>query len=345
MKTILLVVTVSVLLSVAFGSWLEHRHRETLRRLQAEHQAWAKEKAELEALLAKPASQWPELPATIRTNLLVQTNFYDPATVLERLRARRTGGADHVKIQRRIVQDFENLTDAGNAAIPPIRSYLACSEDVEYSAEAVAAPDPGGKQPPPKKGPPPGKGPPNLAATLVPASLRAGLFEVLQRIGTPEAEQLLVETLSKTSNAREVLQLARLLEAMRPGQYRDLAASIANSLLAQTPVTDRQARKYLTQALEALGEQSSLNQLRQQLLNAQGEVDMAALELLQEQPGPDTLPLLLQALNDPRVTKYEQQEPLVSLALRYVGTDPGVDQMFFDILASEEVPMKLRSMV
>ncbi len=95
--------------------------------------------------------------------------WFSPARALERLGSLQfTNNAQRAAGIRTVIQQLENLVEAGPAAIPAIREFLRQGKNVTLSGR--------------------GEG-------LIPATLRIGLFEVLQRIGGPEAEAALAEVL------------------------------------------------------------------------------------------------------------------------------------------------------
>ncbi|MHC1765071.1 MAG: hypothetical protein AB9869_12345 [Verrucomicrobiia bacterium] len=114
-------------------------------------------------------------------------------------------GTNRNRIHRQLIAQFENLAALGPAAVPAIREFLRQNLDADFLTD----------------GPPPGRGPKWKQDAALPASLRSGLIDTLTRIGGAEAEQLLVETLSSTARGYEVLKLARALEELAPGKYRE----------------------------------------------------------------------------------------------------------------------------
>lgn len=94
----------------------------------------------------------------------------------------------------------------GPPALPALRRFLASDRDVAESA--------------------PGKAPRDLKAlseAWVPLSLRVGLFDLVRRIGAPEAESILAENLTRTRRGLEVAYLVHLLEELAPGKYWEVA--------------------------------------------------------------------------------------------------------------------------
>src|SRR5581483_5756561 len=168
--------------------------------------AWLAEKVRLEneltAAQGRPVATTRTIAAPAQ---VVEVNKApSPEEIIEQLTAMKAS-ADNVLSTRRLVHAFESLIDAGPAAIPAIRAFLARNQDVEYEGMRTRR---------------------DGTITLefaVPLSLRMGLLEATKRIGGPEAEKLLADTLRTSGRGIEVAYLARALEDMAPGKYRALA--------------------------------------------------------------------------------------------------------------------------
>src|SRR5262245_19954849 len=103
-------------------------------------------------------------------------------------------------------QNLRQLITAGPVSVPAIREFLARNQDIDLYAV------PGGKQ-------------------LGYDTTRQALFGALAQIGGPEAEGLLLETLHTTADPGELAALAKNLDALAPGQYRDQLLSAAKETL------------------------------------------------------------------------------------------------------------------
>jgi hypothetical protein len=103
-------------------------------------------------------------------------------------------------------QNLQQLIGAGTQAVPAIREFLGRNQDIDLSAL------PGGKQ-------------------LGYDSTRQALFGALTRIGGPEAQALLLDTLHTTADPGELALLAKNLETLAPGQNRDQILSAARETL------------------------------------------------------------------------------------------------------------------
>src|SRR5947208_3659889 len=99
--------------------------------LARERAAWQAEKVRLENELAQAQGR----PAAVRTiiapgSMVEVTNTISPEEILEQLVAMKASANDP-RSTRRLVHAFESLIDAGPAALPAIRAFLARNQDVE----------------------------------------------------------------------------------------------------------------------------------------------------------------------------------------------------------------------
>lgn len=101
------------------------------------------------------------------------------------------------------------LAEEGAAAIPAIRQFLDRNQDIDF--------DPSGG-----------------ASVGGCASLRAGLLDTLNHIGGPEAIETLANALRATADPSEIHAIARYLENLAPGQYRQEAVTAARETLDRT---------------------------------------------------------------------------------------------------------------
>jgi hypothetical protein len=107
---------------------------------------------------------------------------------------------------------MEELVQAGPAALPAIREFLARNEDIELDTSGLQSRVVRDAKLP--------------GDFVLPPSLRMGLFDVVRRIGGEEAEQLLADTLPATGRGLSGLSGASAQE-MAPNQYRDAALNRA----------------------------------------------------------------------------------------------------------------------
>jgi len=102
---------------------------------------------------------------------------------------------------------LQQLTNAGPAAIPAIRQFLASKQDMRFDSV-------GG------------------SAALGQASLRLSMIDALSKIGGPEALATTGEALRSATDPREIAILARSLEQQAPGEYKQAAVDAARAALA-----------------------------------------------------------------------------------------------------------------
>ena len=76
------------------------------------------------------------------------------------------------------------------------------------------------------------------------------------------------------------------------------------------------------------GDTSYVEAARNQLVQAEGQLDRSALRYLQETLGSQSVLIAAQTYRDPRLTDPSRKEPLVRLALAYVGADPQADAFY-----------------
>jgi hypothetical protein len=239
-----------------------------------------------------------------------------PRAIIARLTALKVTPQDPRSV-RTLLHELEKLREAGVAALPAIREFLAAGTDADF--EAVG-----------------GRGIRNGGVPLdftVPPSLRLGLLEVLKNIGGPEAEAALLHELQTTGRGVEAAYLGGVLQQIAPEKYRDAALTAARELLAMPLTTraqnslDRSDREYLYGILASAGDQSQVGAAQSQLLLPNGQIDQGALRYLREVMGERIVTLAAQTWQDPRVDA-NQREPLARVALAYVGVNDAAEQLY-----------------
>jgi hypothetical protein len=231
---------------------------------------------------------------------------------------RQSPGPASAETLRQAVYWLEELRQAGLAALPDIREFLARSEDVELDTSQFQ-----------------GRGardrPPDF---VLPPSLRLGLFDLLRRIGGTEAEKILAESLARAGRGVEVAYLTEMLQEMAPNQYRDQALAVARGLLASTASfnstspLDRNHRDYLFGVLAFFGDTSFASEAQTQLVRADSQIDRGALKYLQQALGVQAVPIVAQAYQNPLLTNSAAKEPLARLALNFVGADVQANEFY-----------------
>ncbi|MBI3881660.1 MAG: hypothetical protein HY301_16550 [Verrucomicrobia bacterium] len=346
MKKLSLLLAGGVLGATLTALYFHRVANEGARQRAQELAAWQAEKARLEELLARPrpvasVSTAPppraDNPAASRT----------AQEILAELRTLKISRASGVARSRRALKLLEELVDRGPAALPAIHGFLARFEDVDYELDAAPA---GGDAK--GKGKDKGKAKDHAALLptdfIVPPSLRFGLFDVVRRIGGAGAEQVLAEVLGATGRGAEVYYLARVLEQLVPGKYRDEAVATARTFLlnplpaaARGPL-DQNDRNYLYAVLALFGDTSLAVLAQTQLIQPDGSLDANALRFLHDTMGTNALPALAQAMFDPRVTEPKEKEELFKEALSFTGADPRADELLARAVTAEDLPLKLR---
>lgn len=294
-------------------------------RLAARQLAWEKEKHALLQQLemvrrSRPAPIVLQAPA-VRDEPTIPSNN-SPAEIMERLKKFRLGGPQG-QSARQLIFYLESLAQLGTDALPVIRDFLARNEDLEYVGDGRSR------------------------ESLIPASLRLGLFDVLRRIGGPEAESLLADVLKTTGRGLEVLTVSRILEEIAPGKYRDMAIASAHELLAN-PVQvanpgrlDRRSREHLLELLAMLKDTSYASLAQTQIVRADGGIDEATLRYLERAMPEQYLTYVQQAYNDPR-TAPEQKGELVDAVIERAGHSAQANQLLYSMVMDESLPRRWR---
>lgn len=294
-------------------------------RLAGKEAAWLQEK---QLLLAQVESARRNRPSPVIVEAPVVSseptipNSASAAELMERLKTFRLGPSQG-RSARQLIYYFESLAQLGPKALPVIRDFLARNEDLEYVGD--------------------GRG----RESLIPASLRLGLFDVLRRIGGPEAEALLADVLKTTGRGLEVLSVSRILEEIAPGKHRASAVASALELLAN-PVTvarpsrlDQRSRDHLLEVLAMFKDTSYAAVAQTQLVRPDGRIDQTLLSYLERTTGDQYLSYVQQAYHDPR-TSPNQKEPLVDAVLERVGQDPQAAGLLHSMVTDEKLPARLR---
>jgi hypothetical protein len=287
--------------------------------LEVQRTAWETQKAGFEAALAdvkRRANRTsdrliPAEPVTVDVPKATRA-ILTAQEILEKLRAARMApGPGQSAAVRQVIVLFSELAQSGPEALPAIRQFFSLNQDVDYDA------NPGGKGMRDIKA---------LTDSVLPVSMRIGLFDVVRQIGGEAAEKLLADVLTTTGRGVEVAYLARVLDQMAPGKYTETALNSARDLLAKgAPVSnsalDRFHRDYLYDVLKLFRDTSYVGTAQSQLIQPDGKVDRSALRYLQQTLGDQTLPIVARAFQDGRLTQAESREPLARVALAYVGAD------------------------
>ncbi|MDB6129102.1 MAG: hypothetical protein JWM04_209 [Verrucomicrobiales bacterium] len=330
--------------SIAFAAawfFLSSQNRAALNEEQARHELSLK--AERDRLRSddRPAFSPSATPASTPAARRVTS-----AEIMEKLKGMRVGsGPQRNQSLRQVVHLLETLVEQGTESIDPIKTFLALNQDVGYSTAAnseTLAADSAART--------------RVFTTikvstdfLVPPSLRLGLMSALKEIGGPEAQKVLAGVLSTSGRGVEVASLARILEEMAPGVYRDVALSAAKDLLAnplavQNPDNmDQNTKAYLYSVLALYHDTSFVDSARQ-LLVTNGALDRNALDYLTTTAKEAGVPSLMDAYNNPALTNRLDKASLASNLLGFVGLSPQADQMFNDLVTNTNTDPRQRSL-
>ena len=234
---------------------------------------------------------------------------------------------------RLMMHELESLVEAGPAALPAIRDFLNGRQDIEYT-DAFAKGFKDGQI---------------SADFTLPPSLRLGLLEAVKNIGGADAEATLADIFSTSSSGAEIAYVTQALDSMAPGKYRDVALAAARDLLINPGADngsqsrlDKFQSAYLYQGVISRYKDASFTALAQsQLVQADGGINTNALDYLQQTMGDQSLAIVAQASQDPRVTP-SKAEPLARAALNYVGADPQADTVYQNFINNPNLPADQR---
>jgi hypothetical protein len=317
--------------------------------------SWEEERAELEAALRSRQRSGP--PASAGQGAADRAPGRAPAqAVLDKLKIMKVlPGSDRNTSIRHVIHQLQNLVDLGTDALPPIRAFLAKFEDVDYGPpEKEDAHEPvrreGGDSMDRMTGFAPSQPAtePRLDSVL-PASLRLGLVDVLREIGGEGAEEVLAEMLSTSGRGIEVAYVARTLQEMVPGKYRDLAVAAAKDLLANPPAIDNPSRldagsrNHLYGLLSMYNDRTFVDVAEGHLVTEDGRIDRTTLNYLTSTLKEESVPVLYEAFNDQRMTNLWERASLTSQIINYAGVNQQANDIFKDLVGNENLPSWLRA--
>jgi hypothetical protein len=253
--------------------------------------------------------------------------------------------------ERRVQFLFESLIQQGDAAVPHIRAFLNKMEDVEFTVQRSEEEEEGR-----------GRGRGNDWTERLrgrargssldfekPPSLRIGLMDALQEIGGSSAEAALGEVLSKTGRGFEVAYVAKAVRSMiGPDAFRDEAVAAAHELLSDplempNPNSfDRNAKRYLYSVLEMYNDQTFIQSAQGLLVRDDGKIDDTVLDYLDDVGKEQAMDAIYQAFSSGNVTDRGDLGDLARAGLKYTGVNPQANQMFKDIMSSDEYDVRVK---
>lgn len=289
-----------------------------------------------EVLDAQPASGTPvaperrsvrratvdELPVASETSAVAKSRR-TPQELLEELaRINVASGPGRGRAQYRILSLLDELAGHGSAALPAIRAFLASEKDVSYG---------GGR---------------NSGGSMLPPSLRMGLFDVVRQAGA-ESESILAESLSATPRVEELVYLSELLGEFQPaGKYTQATLDAAHKLLSGGKITDSSERTRLFALLIQHGDKSYVAIAQANLVQPDGKLDRSALTYLRTMMGEESISLAAQMLQDKRVADVDSREALGRLALNYVGANDSAVTLFHQVALDPQLkPDQRRNLI
>jgi hypothetical protein len=192
----------------------------------------------------KPGVKYRATRATPTTSIAAATPVerqISPRTRewVERLRQPSAGGP--LTTESAVMWDEvrTQVIASGSEAVPAIREFLSkkTGDDWDAGARRVLGYD----------------------------SARLAMFDALSRIGGAEAEAALASTLTETLDPREIALLARDLEQMAPGQYRQAAVDAARQALSAAASDPAKVREVapLFEVLNRFGGITAVNDLEE----------------------------------------------------------------------------------
>ena len=348
MKTVIAVL-VAVVLGFAAGClYLSRKNAERSAQGSAEESNWAAEKAALEQQLAEARRRMPEVRTVTRTLNNTVTNKLAPEEILARLAKLNPETSEDSRntVLRQIVHHLQLLADLQDEALPVIRDFLKQNKDIDYSTDVLNA---AGERVSRTGASSWTTRHATLTDFLVPPSLRLGLIDVLDQIGGEGAQAILAEVLDTTGRGVEVAHIARVLQSEAPDKYKENALKAAKDLLANPPAIDQpnrldeNARAYLYQVLAMYNDTSFAQAAQQQLITAGGQVDRQAMNYLSTTLKDQAVPQLYAAYKDPKLTNMMERSSLMNAILGFTGTSPQANQIFSEIISSEDLPSGIRA--
>ena len=336
--------------------------------LKAAQARWDAEKAQLQDVAAAKGNPAARVPTVIASAAPSAPAEESPQDILNDLLNIKLGsGSGRNTALRVIVYKLETLAQRGKAAVPAIRSFLSRNVDLEYGEQSNASTNqtdavgstsqtnnnggfaggPGGRG---------GRGGrfrriQNLQTDwVVPPSLRLGLVGTLKEIGGSEGEKALAEMLSITGRGVEIAYLARVLEEIAPGKYRDAAIAAAKELLMNPPSIDNPnrlddlSRSYLFGVLEFFHDTSFSVNAQQMLVGPDGRLDTDAMSYLAEVLKDQSVSALYQAYENPNLTNRFDKMSVGREVLNYVGQNSQANALFAETLNNTELDDRTKAM-
>jgi len=370
MKTLIVILLAA---GVSFASAYFVVSNQKAAQLKAAQAQWDVEKAQLQAAAAATGSPAAPAPTIVMSTPQSVPAEESPQDILNDLLNIKLGsGSERNMALRMVVFKLESLAQRGKASVPAIRAFIGRNVDVEYSEQSNASnnqADAGGSTNQSNQinnnnnnggfaGGPGGRGGrggrfrriQNLQTDwVVPPSLRLGLVGTLKEIGGPDGEKALAEMLSITARGVEVAYLARVLEEIAPGKYRDAAIAAAKELLMNPPAIDNPnqlddlSRSYLFGVLEFFHDTSFAVNAQQMLVGKDGRLDTDAMSYLTEVLKDQSVSALYSAYENPNLTNQFDKMSVGREVLNYVGQNSQANALFTETLNNPDLNSRLKA--
>ncbi len=320
----------------------------------ADAEALRKENASLKKQLSDARSRIDSLIAQLNDATPIADGGLSAEEIIDELTNIKLTSANRRAVERRVQFLFDSLIQQGDAAVPHIRAYLNRMEDVEFTVQRAEGEEEGRGR---GRG---GRG--NDWTERIrgrmrgssldfeqPPSLRIGLMDVLKEIGGSSAEVALGEVLSKTARGFEVAYVAKTVRGMiGPDAFRDEAVGAAHDLLSN-PIEitnpnnyDRNAKRYLFSVLEMYNDQTFIQSAQGLLVRDDGKIDDTVLDYLDDVGKEQAMDAIYQTFSSGNVTDRGDLGDLARAGLKYAGSNPQANQMFKDIMSSDEFDMRVK---
>ena len=320
--------------------------------------------AQLRSDLKNTDAQGNRITTVEKEKVITVTTSINPEEILQELITVRPGDDNRQQTMRRVIHYMVGLTDAGEAAFPPIEEFLMQENpvDVEYEANAMAFDR---EQATAAEAKAKGEDGPQGRVSgfvrsgfgsyfmsrdilkqnrqLAPRSLRLGLLDVVADIGGNPAEAILAGVLAKTGRGLEVAYLDSLLEKIAGDAYRDKVLETAHLLLKHNTGKDAQSlfdetsRAYLFALLVKYRDATFVDIAKTQIITADGRVDGVVVNYLSSVLGEKAVSLLYAKINDKSLTDDGDKMALGDAILKHVGTNADSDKFFAEVITDEKL--------
>ncbi len=275
--------------------------------------------------------------------------------ILDELREIKMTSENKSSVQRRINFLLESLVEEGDASVSHIRDFLNEMQDVEFAVQRSSEEE-GRSRGRGGRGSEwmermrnRGRSSSSSLSFEQPPSLRIALMDVLKEIGGSSAELALGEVLSKTARGFEVAYAAKTVRSMiGDDAYRKEAIDAAHDLLSN-PIEipnpnnfDKNSKRYLFSVLEMYNDQTFIQTAQGMLVSDDGKIDKTVLGYLDDVGKEQSMDAIYQAFKSGKVTDRGDLEDLAESGVKYAGSNPQANQMFNEIMSSDDTDMRVK---